>query len=431
MSTTNDEEIDWQVVKTLIFGEGIHETVFERWLQPFQFFKDEPTALIQESGGPCAVLAPIQAFIITKCLQDKIHNIKDLSKDTVKKLLHGALCEILSRCRNQDSVITLARISPEVVSVWQDSLQCNSSKRMRCEATVVDVETLHTCLSLETFQTTTNLNKFLEDNEVFGTKYDIVCFLYSVILTKGATRVIDERQDMDESLIDPVHGHGSQSLINLLITGHATQNVFDGVRDLCGMDLTGIAQQNQVGFLSYLECLRYLEVGENLKSPKYPVWLLGSETHLTLLWSQDMRLVKPRSPRELAIMAFNQIDKDGSGFIPGAELKNLLDKLELFAEEEYVKIMMDKVDPDGLGIVLLPLFLEEFFPEIGETAPDTFTLCHYNGLRKSNSAGKYIKGNAILLEGVHGKADGNQMLQTLQTKWPSIAIDWDTAPSLN
>ena len=28
---------------------------------------------------------------------------------------------------------------------------------------------------------------------------------------------------MDESLIDPVHGHGSQSLINLLITGHATQ----------------------------------------------------------------------------------------------------------------------------------------------------------------------------------------------------------------
>ena len=25
-------------------------------------------------------------------------------------------------------------------------------------------------------------------------------------------------------------------------------------------------------------------------------------------------------------------------------------------------------------------------------------------------------GNAILLEGVHGKADGNQILQTLQTK---------------
>jgi hypothetical protein len=429
MSSSNDEEIDWQVVKTLIFGEGIHESVFERWLQPFQFFKDEPTALIQESGGPCAVLAPIQAYIIKKCLHDKIHNVKDLSRETVKKLLLGALCEILSRCRNPDSVITLARISPEVASVWQDSLQCNSSKRMRCDN--VDVETFHTCLSLETFQTVTNLTKFLEDNDVFGNKYDIVCFLYSVILTKGPARIIDERQDMDESLIDPVHGHGSQSLINLLITGHATQNVFDGVRDLCGMDLTGISEQSEVGFLSYLECLRYLEVGENLKSPKYPVWLLGSETHLTLLWSQDMRLVKPKSARELAIMAFNEIDKDHAGFIPVDELKNLLDKLELFAEEEYVKIMLEKVDPDCLGIVLLPLFLEEFFPESGESIPDTFTLYHYNGLRKSNSAGKFIKGNAILLEGVHGKADGNQMLQTLQTKWPSIAIDWDTMPSIN
>ena len=28
----------------------------------------------------------------------------------------------------------------------------------------------------------------------------------------------------------------------------------------------------------------------------------------------------------------------------------------------------------------------------------------------------YYLGNAILLEGVHGKADGNQILQTLQTK---------------
>ena len=35
--------------------------------------------------------------------------------------------------------------------------------------------------------------------------------------------VIAERGDADESLIDPIHGHGSQSLINLLLTGSATQ----------------------------------------------------------------------------------------------------------------------------------------------------------------------------------------------------------------
>ena len=56
---------------------------------------------------------------------------------------------------------------------------------------------------------------------------------------------------------DPTHGHGSQSLINLLVTGVATQNVFDGDKDLCGLTLRGIQDQAAVGFLSYLECLRW------------------------------------------------------------------------------------------------------------------------------------------------------------------------------
>ena len=34
-----DEDIDWQLIKNLVFGGGITENVFERWLQPFQFFK--------------------------------------------------------------------------------------------------------------------------------------------------------------------------------------------------------------------------------------------------------------------------------------------------------------------------------------------------------------------------------------------------------
>ncbi|XP_023336532.1 ubiquitin carboxyl-terminal hydrolase MINDY-3 isoform X1 [Eurytemora carolleeae] len=424
-----DEDIDWQLIKNLVFGEGITENVFERWLQPFQFFKNEPTALVQHAGGPCAVLAPLQAFIIKLCLEEKIQNLQTLSEQTARMLLRRAICDILSICRPPNRVITLATVSKEVASVWQESLEVYpSSKRMKCEN--VDVDTLHTCLTLETFQTVRNLNKFIEDNQIFGSKYDIVCFLYSVILTRGPTRIINERQDMDESLIDPVHGHGSQSLINLLITGSATQNVFDGTRDLCGMDLTGITEQSQIGFLSFLECLRYLEVGENLKSPKFPVWLLGSETHITVLYSRDLWLVQPPSPREKAIRIFKELDKDGSGFIPTSQLQELLTNLNLFAEEEYVAIMKDRVDPDGLGLVLMPLFLEEFFPEFQGGAPDSFTLYHYNGLSKTGS-GEYIKGEAVLLEGMSGRADNNPMLQTIQTKWPSIAVDWERPPSIN
>ena len=41
------------------------------------------------------------------------------------------------------------------------------------------------------------------------------------------------------------------------MTGVATQNVFDGDKDLCGLTLRGIQDQAAVGFLSYLECLRW------------------------------------------------------------------------------------------------------------------------------------------------------------------------------
>ena len=68
-------------------------------------------------------------------------------------------------------------------------------------------------------------------------------------------------------------------------------------------------------------------------------------------------------------------------------------RLDLFAEEGYVDIIKSKLDPDSLGIILLPLFLEEFFPE-DKPLPDSFTLYHYNGLSKADSkAVSFIKGS--------------------------------------
>ena len=42
-------------------------------------------------------------------------------------------------------------------------------------------------------------------------------------------------------------------------------------------------------------------------------------------------------------------------------------------------------------------------------------------------------GEAVLLEGVVGLADSNAILQTLQTKWKSLAVDWTDGakPSIN
>lgn len=434
MMASGPDAVDWQVIKNLVFGLGVKESVFERWLQPFTFSAKEPIALVQHAGGPCAVLAPLQAFLIKRCLQHNIANLSVLSADTVKGLLIESICEILGQSRtNDNSPIVLTRVSRDVADILEEQDE-SASKRPRHQ--LVDVDSLHTCFTVESFSSEKTLSNFLDDQwaDLMGTKYDIVSFLYSVVLTKGPCNIISERCDADESLIDPVHGHGSQSLINLLLTGGATQNVFDGIKDLCGLQLEGIQRQATVGFLSYLECLRYLEVGRNLKAPVWPVWVLGSETHLTVLFSRQLSLASSPSPRDIANDVFTKMDTESAGFIASDRLGKLMSELDLFCDEAYVEIMRTKLDPDGMGIILSPLFLEEFYPEERPNYPDTFTLFHYNGLARGEGAQvKFMQGEAVTLEGVTGCPEGNAMLQTLQTKWKSLAVDWDggSNPSIN
>ena len=183
----------------------------------------------------------------------------------------------------------------------------------------------------------------------------------------------------------------------------------------------------------HIACARYLEVGENLKSPKWPVWLLGSETHLTVVYSRNTELVRPPSQRDIARDKFAALDADSAGFIPGDKLQQLMESLDLFSDPEYVELMRGRLDPDGLGIVLLPQFLDEFYPE-ERPGPDTFTLLHYNGLVRSGGPEPgFVKGEAVILEGVAGISDNNAILQTLQTKWKNISVDWDggVKPSIN
>jgi hypothetical protein len=117
-------------------------------------------------------------------------------------------------------------------------------------------------------------------------EYGVLCFLYSLLLTKRLDLLKVELEESGESLIDSLHGHGSQSLTNLMLCGIATSNVFDGDKCLEGLVLHGTPRQSTIGFLTIMEYLRYCEVGWNLKNPKIPIWILASETHLTVFFSQ-------------------------------------------------------------------------------------------------------------------------------------------------
>lgn len=91
---------------------------------------------------------------------------------------------------------------------------------------------------------------------------------------------------------------------------------------------------------------------------------------------------------------------------------------------------------DGDGIILLTSFMQLFFPHDIPSYLDSFPLYHYNGLPRSNPDNqvKYHYGLATLLECNESPIlESNDMLTILQTKWPSVDVQWDNqrTPSVN
>ncbi|MEE6466702.1 hypothetical protein FKM82_007027 [Ascaphus truei] len=390
MSETNKELID------LVWGKknskGLVDSIFSRWTQGFVFSDSESTALEQFEGGPCAVIAPVQAFLLKNQLfNSEKSDWRSCQDDDQKDLLCQTLSDILEMAsfNNSSSYCLAAWFKGKMAPKTDQELPAESSRQQEqptaLAAEELGFERFHALIQKRTFRSFSELKGAIWDEySMWNNKFGVLLFLYSVILTQGIENIKNEIEDVEEPLIDPVYGHGSQSLINLLLTGHAVSNVWDGDRECSGMKLLGIHSHTNVGFLTLMESLQYCKVGSYLKSPKFPIWVIGSETHLTVFFTTEMTLVAPESPSEQARRIFQTYDPEDNGFIPDVLLEDVMRVLDLVSETEYVNLMKTKLDPEGLGIILLGPFLQEFFPEQGSNVPESFSVYHYNGLRQSN-----------------------------------------------
>ncbi|XP_045141509.1 ubiquitin carboxyl-terminal hydrolase MINDY-3 isoform X2 [Echinops telfairi] len=398
---------------------GLSDTIFCRWTQGFVFSESEGSALEQFEGGPCAVIAPVQAFLLKKLLfSSEKSSWRDCPEEERKDLLCHTLCDILeSACDNAGSFCLVSwlrgKTTEETASISgspaEPSCQVESSSALAVEE--LGFERFHALIHKRSFRNLSELKDAVMDQySMWGNKFGVLLFLYSVLLTKGIENIKNEIEDTSEPLIDPVYGHGSQSLINLLLTGHAVSNVWDGDRECSGMKLLGIHKQAAVGFLTLMEALRYCK---------------------------DMGLVAPEAPSEQARRVFQTYDPEDNGFIPDSLLEDVMKALDLVADPEYINLMKNKLDPEGLGIILLGPFLQEFFPDQGSSGPESFTVYHYNGLKQSNYNEKvmYVEGTAVVMgfEDPMLQTDDTPIKRCLQTKWPYIELLWttDRSPSLN
>uniref|UniRef100_A0A182YCS4 Ubiquitin carboxyl-terminal hydrolase MINDY n=1 Tax=Anopheles stephensi TaxID=30069 RepID=A0A182YCS4_ANOST len=456
---------------SLLWGEKIKHDVFRRWLQGFAFSDFEPSALVQRDGGPCCVIAPVQAYLLKILLTESAeHRFNELTADKCKTLLIQAVCQILMKCKTDVyRIVTLEETrEPDAGSIStsetdQPSASCSGSvpsdqgpdtETHRASVDMHDAAMMHPAAIERTPSTWTSerfherirfsehqhiddVQKFYMQNfHVLTDECGVLLLLYTVLQTKGLEHILSEMSDPNESLIHDTYGCGSQALINLMLTGRAVPHVWDNEQDVGGMKLKGINQQSDIGFITVMEQLQYCTVGFFYKNPKNPVWVMGSDTHLTVLFSHEQRLVSPETPGEIARRIFRQFDPDGSNFIPSPVLQDVLCALELVSEPEYVELMRSRLDPENLGIILLNAFMNEFFPDDKKSTPDTFDLLHYNGIPNSNYGNvvQYSRGQAVLLESdVRMCNPSDPMLTCLQTKWPNIEVNWagNRTPSLN
>ncbi|GAB1601101.1 ubiquitin carboxyl-terminal hydrolase MINDY-3-like [Argonauta hians] len=435
-----------QATRKLLWGNRVKEEVFSRWSQGFVFSEHEATALLQLEGGPCAVIAPVQTYILKHALfcSEQASDDLNVSEEMAITFLLQGLIEILLQLASDHYIIVTLEKNVNTTTV--NNSQTSDTHQQEGEGTNpkrprMDKDNFHSYLRCHECANAEELKNCVKENlSSFTREYGVLLYLYSVVLSKGIEQIKNEVEDPCESLIDGTHGHGSQSLINLLLTGRAVSNVWDNDKEISGLKMRGIYKQSYIGFLTLLEHLRYCEVGWFLKNPKCPIWLLASETHLTVLFSKEKRIVFPATQEVTAKQIFQKFDNEGNGFIATSSLEQLLQELDLGTEKEYVDVVRSKLDSENLGIITLNSFMQEFYPDVGsQGCPNHFIVFHYNGLSRSCPQTKvsYQEGSITLL--VEEEYDMQIVMESppiktcLETKWPFIDITWkdNHVPSLN
>jgi len=380
----------------VIFGKGnINKSVLSQWSsQGLEFCSGAPGMLhllVQEHGGPCGVLAPVQAFVL-KHLIFSSHFNGDLcatNSEDILRALKGALCETIWRAGDYKSAC-LFRARSGGGSQLKSALE-----RVPGDSCAID-EIVPSCFGPDTFEmksfrSRAGLLSELETlcaNTTFSTDLGVLLVLLSMVLSRGVGALVADRDDSGQPLVTSPFGHASQEIVNLFLVGKAVSNVFDGNMEMGGdIQLKGIPSKAQVGFLTLLESLNYMKVGRFLKEPEYPIWVMGSESHYTVLYCLDKTVQEEskRVRREKEVrQSFDAHDKSGGGgFVDQESLQHVLMKV---AAPDVVAQGLKQHDVVTWQDLWSAMCACEFPPDSGDGGEQeekkSMDLYHVNGIAK-------------------------------------------------
>ncbi|CAN6445417.1 unnamed protein product [Victoria cruziana] len=417
---------------SMVFGEGAPKDIIEHWCkQGIKFSSDPETSmgLVQHEGGPCGVLAPIQAFILKYLLFCTVElcssgcNIRpnttvlkklsqksctpmeyffSLNEGEKTRALVLSMVEILFLCGNGKKavVVTLSAIDPHAGEKSEDTDRSEMIAKALDGCSIESASDLRRFLRIYTHSSQMAIfHQIKAMLPVFQSRLGALLFLFSALLSRGLERVQADRDDPSLPLVTAPFGHASQEIVNLLLCGQAVPNVFDGRMDLGGgMFLKGIPTFVEVGFLSLLESLNLCKVGQYLKCPKWPIWVLGSESHYTVLFALDTSVQDENEfvKRESEIRrAFDAEDQSGGGgFISSEGLQHVLRETRVNMPPE----MLENLANTGFivwsefwhALLQLDKSLGGMKDASGLIGKKQFDLYHFNGIAKSVSNGNQL-----------------------------------------
>ncbi|NXT36234.1 MINY4 hydrolase, partial [Pelecanoides urinatrix] len=275
-------------LKNLLFGSSLC-CFSEEWkIQSFTFnnIPQLKYGIVQKKGGPCGILAAVQACVLqqlifadsnrnkdTRCLQpSEVHRTKCLTM---------AIADILWRAGGNEKAI---------VALPSGRQQFTPIGKYKADG-ILETLILHSATKYE------DLIVFLQQNIHQFEIGPCGCILLtvSVILSRSINLVRNDFDVLTNRLIGS-HGYCTQELVNLLLTGKAVSNVFNNVIELDSGNgnitiLKGITSRSDIGLLSLFEHYDVCQVGCYLKTPKYPIWLVCSESHFSVLFCLEKDLL--------------------------------------------------------------------------------------------------------------------------------------------
>ena len=370
--------------------------------------------LIQDHGGPCGVLAAIQAELLRLILFGKRNPISytealnplettdrpdaELSKALLDKCLAQSIAVVLARAavmpptndnNDDDSNKSAPRTAAARVvlpkkafvdsTTSYDSLEWQDLKPWTTQPGQDNVASL--ALGVYTIpvdnssssstdacvgRLTHELQLFLQSKssptnpqtplDCFRKPGGVILLVMSLVCSRGSSVISNDMDDPSGTKLTSQFGHCGQELMNLLLTGQAVSNVFDNTMTVSGaFTCRGIQSRPAVGYLSQLEALRYCEVGGYYKSPKFPIWVVGSTSHFTVMFGDASSLKESKSDEllERCRRAFKEVDGEENGFISRIHLAKVFELLDLNVGSEHaIQTLAATLEVSGADIIL-------------------------------------------------------------------------------